>query len=231
MKERLRPYLLDELIYFFLYGGVVIPSGLKPLFTLRAVAPLALQDLPSELVCRLARALLSSDEGRKARGLQLLHHSLRVRLDLEGPDLNLVEVSDLHHIGVEAFRLDLSQHGVCICLRLKSARLDAIQASRRLFRRRLDICTPKAFVDLRGNLGVPFVEVCTGAALIRKPTVHGHVLLVRLTDIVGSSPITYGWYYFVVGVGAVGMILNFILLIVDRFADLFAKKGKEEVTA
>lgn len=50
--------------------------------------------------------------------------------------------------------------------------------------------------------------------------------------IVGSSPITYGWwYYFVVGVGAVGMILNFILLIVDRFADLFAKKGKEEVTA
>lgn len=46
MKERLRPYLLDELIYFFLYGGVVIPSGLKPLFTLRAVAPLALQDLP-----------------------------------------------------------------------------------------------------------------------------------------------------------------------------------------
>ena len=41
----------------------------------------------------------------------------------------------------------------------------------------------------------------------------------------------YGWYYFVVGVGAVGMILNFILLIVDRFADLFAKKGKEEVTA
>lgn len=24
---------------------------------------------------------------------------------------------------------------------------------------------------------------------------------------------------------------NFILLIVDRFADLFAKKGKEEVTA
>ena len=32
-------------------------------------------------------------------------------------------------------------------------------------------------------------------------------------------------------VGAVGMILNFILLIVDRFADLFAKKGKEEVTA
>ena len=33
------------------------------------------------------------------------------------------------------------------------------------------------------------------------------------------------------GVGAVGMILNFILLIVDRFADLFAKKGKEEVTA
>lgn len=50
-------------------------------------------------------------------------------------------------------------------------------------------------------------------------------------DIVGSSPITYGWYYFVVGIGAVGMILNFILLIVDRFADLFAKKGKEEVTA
>ena len=49
--------------------------------------------------------------------------------------------------------------------------------------------------------------------------------------IVGSSPITYGWYYFVVGIGAVGMILNFILLIVDRFADLFAKKGKEEVTA
>lgn len=49
--------------------------------------------------------------------------------------------------------------------------------------------------------------------------------------IVGSSPITYGWYYFVVGVGAVGMILNFIVLIVDRFADLFAKKGKEEVTA
>ena len=41
-KERLRPYLLGELIYFFLYGGVVIPSGLKPLFTLRAVAPLAL---------------------------------------------------------------------------------------------------------------------------------------------------------------------------------------------
>ena len=61
MKERLRPYLLGELIYFFLYGGVVIPSGLKPLFTLRAVAPLALQDLPSELVYRLARTLLSSD--------------------------------------------------------------------------------------------------------------------------------------------------------------------------
>lgn len=46
MKERLRPYLLDELIYFFLYGGVVIPSGLKPLFTLRARCPTCLAGPP-----------------------------------------------------------------------------------------------------------------------------------------------------------------------------------------
>ena len=145
-----------------------------------------MQDLSGELVGRLARAyggaLLSSDECRKARGLQLLQHGLRVRFDLEGSDLNLVEVFDLHHVGVEAFRFDLSQHGVCVCFDLKGARLDAIQAPRRLFRLGLDIRTPEAFVDRRGNLGVPFVEVCTGAALIRKPPVHGHVLLVRLTD-------------------------------------------------
>ena len=29
---------------------------------------------------------------------------------------------------------------------------------------------------------MPFVEICTGAAFICKPPVHGHVLLVRLTD-------------------------------------------------
>ena len=102
-KERLRPYLLGELIYFFLYGGVVIPSGLKPLFTLRAVAPLALQDFSGKLVDRFTGALLRSDEGREACRLQLLQRSLRIRFDLEGADLNLVEVSDLHHVGVEAF--------------------------------------------------------------------------------------------------------------------------------
>lgn len=52
--------------------------------------------------------------------------------------------------------------------------------------------------------------------------------------IVGSSPIGYGWYYFVVGVGAIGMILNFFVLIVDRIANMLPSRdnnGKEEATA
>ena len=59
-------YLLGELIYFFLYGGVVIPRSFKPFLTLCAVAPLALQDFSGKLVDRFTGALLRSDEGREA---------------------------------------------------------------------------------------------------------------------------------------------------------------------
>lgn len=45
--------------------------------------------------------------------------------------------------------------------------------------------------------------------------------------IIGSSPITFGWYYVIVGFGAVIMILNFINMVVDDAKKAFGKKTEE----
>ncbi len=58
--------------------------------------------------------------------------------------------------------------------------------------------------------------------------------LENITVVVGASPVRFGWYYLVVALGCIIMIVNFLLIILNRFipvkdaAKAEEKEGTEE---
>ena len=61
-----------------------------------------------------------------------------------------------------------------------------------------------------------------------------HLGLENITVVVGASPVRFGWYYLVVALGCIIMIVNFLLIILNRFipvkdtAKAEEKEGTEE---
>ncbi|MBQ6622643.1 MAG: TRAP transporter small permease [Mogibacterium sp.] len=51
----------------------------------------------------------------------------------------------------------------------------------------------------------------------------------NIHTVMGGSLVAFGYYYMVVAFGCIVMICNFVMLILDRIAEITGKAGKEEI--